>query len=94
MAFLGADVTICLISENQIEFNQGIVQHPGVASIGIPLPDYDGRLEFIRAQLKSKELPAGSEVNDESLATLGAGLKRVQLQGMISLRSRTGSHSQ
>jgi AAA+ superfamily predicted ATPase len=83
-AFLDADVTICLISENQIELNQGIVQHPGVASIAIPLPDDAERLEFIRAQLKSRELPAGSEVTDESLAKLGAGLKRVQLQGLIS----------
>lgn len=83
-SFLDADVTICLISENQIELNQGIVQNPGVASIAIPLPDDAERLEFIRAQLKSRELPAGSEVNDESLAKLGAGLKRVQLQGLIS----------
>ena len=83
-AFLDADVTICLISENQIELNQGIVQHPGVASIAIPLPDDAERLEFIRAQLKSRELPAQSEVNDETLGKLGAGLKRVQLQGLIS----------
>jgi AAA+ superfamily predicted ATPase len=83
-AFLAADVTICLISENQIELNQGIVQHPGVASIGIPLPDYGERLEFIRAQLKNRELPASSEVNDETLATLSAGLKGIQLQGLIS----------
>ena len=83
-AFLDADVTICLISENQIELNQGIVQNPGVASIAIPLPDDAERLEFIRAQLKSRELPAGSEVNDETLAKLGAGLKRVQLQELIS----------
>jgi AAA+ superfamily predicted ATPase len=83
-AFLDADVTICLISENQIELNQGIVQNPGVASIAIPLPDDAERLEFIRAQLKSRVLPAGSEVNEESLAKLGAGLKRVQLQGLIS----------
>jgi len=82
--FLAADVTICLISENQIELNQGIVQHPGVATIGIPMPDYSDRLEFIRAQLKNHELPTGSEVSDESLAKLGAGLKRVQLQGLIS----------
>jgi AAA+ superfamily predicted ATPase len=83
-AFLDADVTICLISENQIELNQGIVQHPGVASIAIPMPDNNDRLEFIRAQLKSRELPAGSEVNDESLSNLAAGLKRVQIQGLIS----------
>src|ERR1700730_5313069 len=82
--FLNADVTICLVSENQIELNPSIVQHPGVSSIGIPLPDYADRLEFIRSQLKNQELPAGSEVNDESLAKLGAGLKRVQLQSLIS----------
>src|SRR5580698_3353896 len=83
-AFLNADVTICLVSENQIELNQGIVQNPGVSSIGIPLPDYADRLEFIRSQLKNQALPPGSEVSDESLATLGAGLKRVQLQSLIS----------
>src|SRR6266496_4002539 len=83
-AFLNADITICLISENQIELNQGIVQHPGVASIGVPLPDYAERLEFIRAILRVQGLPAGSEVNDESLASLGAGLKRDQLQSLIS----------
>ena len=83
-AFLNADVTICLVSENQIELNPGIVQNPGVSSIGIPLPNYPERLEFIHAQLTARELPAGSEVNEESLATLGAGLKRVQLQSLIS----------
>src|ERR1700730_11677638 len=79
-AFLNADITICLIAENLAELNSGLVQNPGVSSIGIPFPDYTDRLEFIRSQLKNQELPAGSEVNDESLATLGAGLKRVQVQ--------------
>ena len=82
--FLNADVTICLVSENQIEVNQGIVQQPGVASISIPLPEYSERLDFIRAQLKKQALPAGSDVSDESLAKLGAGLKRVQLQSLIA----------
>lgn len=83
-AFLRADVTICLIAENQIELNQGIVQSPGVASIRIPLPDENERLEFIRAQLAASPLPPGSDVTDAALAKLGAGLKRVQLQSMIS----------
>jgi AAA+ superfamily predicted ATPase len=83
-AFLNADITICLISENQIELNQGIVQNPGVASIGVPLPEYSERLDFIRAQLGTQGLPRGSDVNEESLAKLGAGLKRVQLQSLIS----------
>ncbi|MBV9182956.1 MAG: AAA family ATPase [Acidobacteria bacterium] len=82
--FLGADVTICLVSENQVEVNQSIVQHPGVSSLSIPLPDYAERLEFIRVELKNRQLPPGSEVDEETLAKLGAGLKRVQLQGLIS----------
>jgi AAA+ superfamily predicted ATPase len=83
-AFLRADITICLIAENQIELNQGIVQSPGVASIQIPLPDEAERLRFIRAQLAGAPLPAGSDVSDTALAKLGAGLKRLQLQSLIS----------
>ena len=82
--FLNADVTICLISENQIELNQGIVQNPGVASIAIPLPDESERLDFVRWLLRTHPLPQGSEVSDVVLAKLAAGLKRVQLQGLVA----------
>src|SRR5215468_12246752 len=81
---LNADVTIILISENQVELNQGIVQNPGVSSIEVPLPDEQERLEFVRWQLKMHPLPAGSEVTDVILAKLSAGLKRVQLQSLIA----------
>jgi AAA+ superfamily predicted ATPase len=84
VAFLRSDVTICLIAQNQIELNQGIVQSPGVASIQIPLPDESERLQFIRTQLAVSPLPAGSDVTDVTLAKLGAGLKRLQLQSLIS----------
>ena len=82
--FLRADVTICLVSENRTEINQGIVQNPGVASIAVPLPDENERLEFIGLHLKAAVLPPGSDVNDMVLAKLTAGLKRVQLQSLIS----------
>src|SRR5215469_1062095 len=82
--FLNADVTIILISENQIELNQGIVQNPGVSSVEVPLPDEQERLEFVRWQLQTHPLPPGSEVTDVILAKLGAGLKRVQLQSLIA----------
>ncbi len=82
--FLNADVTICLISENQIELNQGIVQNPGVASIAILLPDESERLDFVRWLLRTHPLPQGSEVSDVVLAKLAAGLKRVQLQGLVA----------
>jgi AAA+ superfamily predicted ATPase len=83
-AFLSADLTICLIAENRIELNQGIVQNPGVSSIEIPLPDGEERLQFVRAQLKVTALPEGSEVSDETLAKLGGGLKRIQLFSLIA----------
>ena len=82
--FLQADVTFCLIAENLIELNLSLVQNPGVAAIEIPLPAESDRLEFIRAQLTVKPLPAGSDVTPEALASLTAGLKRVQLQALIS----------
>jgi len=82
--FLNADVTICLIAENRIELNQSIVQNPGVASIQIPLPDEGERLRFVRAQLRTTSLPLGSDVTDVTLAKLGSGLKRLQVQGLIS----------
>jgi len=81
--FLQADVTFCLIAENLTELNLGLVQNPGVSSIGIPLPEESERLDFIRAQVAAKPLPAGSDVIPEALASLSAGLKRVQLQGMM-----------
>jgi len=83
-AFLLADVTICLIAENQIDLNQGLVQNSGVASIQVALPDERERLEFIAPRLAATPLPAGSDVTDAVLAKLTAGLKRVQLQTLIS----------
>src|SRR5205814_3921114 len=82
--FLQADVTFCLIAENLIELNLGLVQNPGIASIEIPLPTEEERLELIHAQLAAKPLPTASDVAPEPLAKLTAGLKRVQLQSLMS----------
>jgi AAA+ superfamily predicted ATPase len=82
--FLQADVTFCLIAENLIELNAGLVQNPGVASIQIPLPSEPERLEFLESQLAARPLPAGSDVAAPALANLTAGLKRLQIQGVIS----------
>jgi SpoVK/Ycf46/Vps4 family AAA+-type ATPase len=73
-----------LIAENQIELNPGIVQHPGVAAIAIPMPEETERLEFVQQQLANTPLPEGSDVTPLMLAKLGAGLKRVQLQTLTS----------
>jgi AAA+ superfamily predicted ATPase len=82
--FLQADVTFCLVAENLAELNLGLVQNPGVAGVEIPLPTEPERLEYIRTQLAARPFPEGSDVSAEALASLTGGLKRVQLQGMIS----------
>jgi len=85
-AFLQADVTFCLIAENLIELNLGLVQNPGVASIQIPLPDETERLDVIAAQ----PAPTNSDVTPAALAKLTAGLKRVQLLSLIADSAESG----
>src|SRR5215471_2745024 len=83
-SFLKSDVTICLVTENLIDLNQSLVQSPAVAAIQIPLPGESERLEFIQHQLAQTPLPKDSDVSDTLLSSLGAGLKRVQLQSVIA----------
>lgn len=80
-SFLSADLTICLIAENVAELNASLVQNPGVASIEVPLPDEDERLDFIRC---AGSFPGQEEIAPVALAKLTAGLKRVQIQNLIS----------
>jgi SpoVK/Ycf46/Vps4 family AAA+-type ATPase len=82
-AFLRADVTICLVAENESELNQSILRHPNVAAISIPLPDEAERLEFVRARLEAAPLPEGSDISPEALAAITAGLKRVHLDTLL-----------
>ncbi len=83
--FLSADLTICLIAENQIELNQGIVQNPGVSCIEIPLPDGDDRLEYAFSGVE--EIAAPVRITSEfrpsadMLETSAAG-------AMVSAKSR------
>jgi len=80
-AFLNADLTICLIAENLAELNPGLVRNPGVAPIAIPLPDQPERVEYICA---SGPLAAEDSITPDTLATLTAGLRRVQIQSMVA----------
>ncbi|MGH9603792.1 MAG: hypothetical protein ACRD24_15540, partial [Terriglobales bacterium] len=83
-AFLRSDVTICLIAENQVELNAGILQHPGVAPIHIPLPEEQDRQHFSQHHVAATPLPEGSDVTAPTLGKLSGGLKRVQLQSLIA----------
>lgn len=81
-SFKQSDVTIVLISENIVELNQDIIQHPGVSAINIPMPSETERRQFLDWQLTDSPLPQGSDVTVPVLANLTAGLKRIQLQSL------------
>ena len=81
--FHKADVTICLVTENLVDLNQGIVHSPGVGLIRVPLPDEAERRAFLADQIALTPLPGGSDVTVDSLAVLTAGLKRVHLQSLV-----------
>ncbi|MBL8209638.1 MAG: ATP-binding protein [Bryobacterales bacterium] len=88
-AFLKADITIVLVAENLVELNQGIVQLPGVAVVDVPMPDAAERRAVLERALAASPLPAGSDVSVDALVQLTAGLKRVQLQMVLSQAARS-----
>jgi AAA+ superfamily predicted ATPase len=78
-----SDVTICLVTENLVDLDPGIVHSPGVGLIRLPLPDASERARFLTDQLAQTPLPPGSDVTVENLTVLTAGLKRVHLQSLV-----------
>lgn len=90
--FLKSDVTIVLVTESLTELNQNIVQHPGVSSVAIPLPDEAERLEFLERLLAKTPLRTGEDSPTiPVLANLTAGLKRIQLQALTSQAIQGGA---
>lgn len=77
-AFLSADVTFCLITENLTALHPNLVRNAGVAAIPIPMPDAVERAAFLRTQ------PVSGDVPVEVLSQLTAGLKRIQLQNLVA----------
>lgn len=86
--FLRNDITVVLITENLIELNQGILQHPGVAAIDLDLPDETERKAVLTEQMRQSPLPEGSVTDVPVLANLTSGLKRIQLQNLVRHAAR------
>jgi transitional endoplasmic reticulum ATPase len=74
-----ADNVVILISENLAELHPKIVANPKVAAIQVPMPDLDARRALIR-HLDPKLEDAWVD----RLAEITAGLKAVQLQGILA----------
>lgn len=84
---LSSDNLVLLITENIADINPRIVRNPQIYSIDISMPEYEERLEFIKYTLKDYD--AELEMPVEQLAYLTAGLRRIQIQGMLRQSKKT-----
>src|SRR5206468_3472081 len=69
------------------DINARIVKNPQIYSIEIPMPEFEERLEFLRYLLKDSKVDL--EMPVEQLAYLTAGLRRIQIDGMIRQAKKT-----
>ncbi len=92
-AFLDADFTICLLTENLNDLNQQLVQSPHTAEIQIALPDEKERIKFVHTLLKDQvqQFNDHSDVSAEAFAQNTAGLGYIQLRTIMAdvLENRT-----
>ncbi|MEO1234634.1 MAG: AAA family ATPase [Myxococcota bacterium] len=77
--FENSDNVVVLVTENPSELAPKIVSNPRIQAIEVPLPDDDERRAIIRLLE-----PEGSTRDVERLAKLSAGLKNVQIRGILA----------
>lgn len=73
------DSIVLLLVENLSELHPKLVANPRVATVQVPIPDFEARkalLKHIRADLPADELEIMTEVT--------AGLKSIQIQGILA----------
>lgn len=77
--FENADNVVILVSELLTELSPKIVSNPKITAIQVPLPE-----EADRAQLVRLVEPEASTRDVERLASLSAGLKSIQIRGILA----------
>jgi SpoVK/Ycf46/Vps4 family AAA+-type ATPase len=77
--FDNADNIVVMVTELLPELSPKLVSNPKIASVGVPLPDEAGRKELVRL-LK----PDADDRSVDRLAALSAGLKNVQIRGILN----------
>lgn len=88
------DVTVVLITESLSDLNRLLIRSPHVATIEVALPDEGERLDFIRSVVAAEREAAGGRagegVSNEILASLTAGLSRVNILHLVSEALKNG----
>ena len=74
-----ADNVVVLVTEQITELSPNIVSNPKITALEVPLPDAGARTTLVRLLE-----PDASEKQIERLSTLSAGLKNVQIRGILA----------
>ena len=82
--FLAGDVSVVLLAENLADMSPRLARNPYVATIELPLPDEEERLDYVRFKLEGKKLQAHSDVPLQGLARMTAGLSRIHLDRVLT----------
>jgi AAA+ superfamily predicted ATPase len=81
--FKKAPFAFCLISEKLSDLNDSLTRSAHTGRIEIPFPDRDSRLAYIAFKAEGKNVQGWSEVDENSLSDLSAGMTLVHLQGLM-----------
>lgn len=82
--FLSGDISIVLLVENLAEVSPRLARNPYVASIELPLPNEEERLDYVKWKLEGRKLQAHSDVPLTGLAKMTAGLSRINLDRLLT----------
>ncbi|HET9452304.1 MAG TPA: AAA family ATPase [Aggregicoccus sp.] len=82
--FLAGDISVVLLAENLADMSPRLARNPYVATIELPLPNEEERLDYVRFKLEGKKLQALSDVPLQGLARMTAGLSRIHLDRVLT----------
>lgn len=83
------NMAFCLVADKLAEMNDRLVQSPHVATIEIPLPDTQQRLQFGRWVARNEEFSQLTDFSPDELAEMSNGLSLVNLNVVLSQATRS-----
>ena len=86
---LSTDNLVIMISENLSDVHRRLVSCAQLATVSIPLPDVDARLDFVNNYNK-EGVSFSQDMSEEAFANVSAGLTLVQVQALLRRAQQSG----